>query len=197
MLQTAVPRPSVVHDEAAILALALHCLMVESGFTLTDKLASPRQSSYNPPPGWSPPHASEWIFHYTKVGLAGSFCLHCSIQRATMRMYIRASEDDNEKNLQVLGLQVSNYVAPLASVDGNSWEGVITQEAVLRQWISEYITVPLTSNAIHIPLEEMLSPPPEQEGPYLTPVSWGIPLGLAAVAVVVGGLCFYHAHRSK
>jgi hypothetical protein len=87
LLALAVPKPAHIAnaDAAAVLALALHCLMVRDGFTVECEASASgrtpqRRSSYAPPADWNGRFHDEWVFSYSKDGKANSFVLHCSLQ---------------------------------------------------------------------------------------------------------------------
>jgi len=60
--------------------------------------SSSAPSSYAPPPGWRarPGAPDEWLLRYTCRGKApAAFVVHLSLQRATGRMLVRASEEED------------------------------------------------------------------------------------------------------
>ncbi|KAA6417967.1 MAG: hypothetical protein FRX49_12049 [Trebouxia sp. A1-2] len=67
LLRKAVRAPDRIHtqDGGAVLALAVHCLFVEAGFTNVDYV---RGSPYQPEPEWNRSHDA-WIFRYKKTKL--------------------------------------------------------------------------------------------------------------------------------
>ncbi|MEW5297880.1 MAG: hypothetical protein WDW36_001059 [Sanguina aurantia] len=63
-------------------------------------------------------------------------------------MFVHASEDGRSQNVQVLGLQLENYVTQDAAVlRGKKWEGVMKNEAALQTYFSEHISQPLLAAA--------------------------------------------------
>jgi hypothetical protein len=82
---------------------------------------------YTPPKDWSV-FEDEWVVSYARAGSPSVFRLHCALQAATGRLFVHASELDENgvpkpSNIQVLGLQLLNYV-DTDREDKSSWEGV-------------------------------------------------------------------------
>ena len=70
LLARAVPRPDAIRgkDGAAALSLALHCLMVEAGFTPLDARGRPNggSSGFQPAKDWNGKFDNEWVFMYSR-----------------------------------------------------------------------------------------------------------------------------------
>ncbi|GIL78016.1 hypothetical protein Vretimale_7351 [Volvox reticuliferus] len=166
LLEKACPRPSYLAptDGGPILALALHCLMVNDGFILASEggqsIADPA-TRFLPQKDWNGKLLDQWIFFYTKPGKARKFTLHCSLQGRTKRMFIHASEENNLANICVLGLQLENYISRPNTLASNSWRAPPGQELVVRNaakmsgLMTEHVIQPLLQMA-----EEEQGPPP-------------------------------------
>lgn len=196
MLEAALPKPAHIatSDGGAVLALALHCLMVKEGFTVVDQSGRKKHSVYCPPSDWNGIYLDQWVLVYTKDGYAHRFVLHCSLQVTTKRMFIHASEEGNQNNVCVLGLQLDNYVPDPTILKSNSWEDVVQNQVKLSELFAAHITQPLTAQA-----EELVLLPPQQDeapAPRESSTSVGLlPLQLAewlgqhqhtAVAITLG-----------
>lgn len=86
----------------------------------------PTTSAFIPPRDWRQLE-NEWIICYSRPGAFNTFRLHCSLQAATGRMFVHASETGPEgeplrDNIQVLGLQLTNY-ADGDRCKSDTWEG--------------------------------------------------------------------------
>lgn len=130
--------------------------MVDSGFvTLNSK--DVKIKGFAPPANWRQ-HPQEWIIPYTRPGAAFTFVLRCSLQEATGRLFIHASESgpDNmprRENIQVLGLQLANYTSG-ERCTSKSWETVIQNERTLMEMFREFVTRPLWEAAEKVWSEE-------------------------------------------
>lgn len=135
-----------------VVPLCLHCLMVEAG-------CSPRYSKDSRPPvSWNK-HPDEWIIEYRHGDAAnGTLRLHCSLQRRTGRLFVHAQElvDDPEparshgtdqdvstRNIQVLGLQLTNYTKLANDDAGGSWSDYVRNERTLKEMFRQFIVKPL------------------------------------------------------
>ena len=124
--------------------------MVEAGFVSLDNKNRP-MTGYAPPSSWRD-QPSEWIFPYSRPGAVSRFALRCSLQGATGRLFIHASETGPDglprrENIQVLGIQLTNYTSGEKCSGSKTWEGVIQNERVLTEMFREFITVPLWESA--------------------------------------------------
>jgi hypothetical protein len=145
LLQLAYSSPKYLSrtDGADALVLSLHCLLVEQGYVSLGgakqpvlKLKVPLEEGsakktpvYTPPKDWSV-FEDEWVVSYARAGSPSVFRLHCALQAATGRLFVHASELDENgvpkpSNIQVLGLQLLNYV-DTDREDKSSWEGIVT-----------------------------------------------------------------------
>lgn len=82
---------------------------------------------YTPPTNWNTEHEAEWVIIYCRKGALRKFRLHCSLQSATDRLFVHACEltathEPVSDNIQVMGLQMGNYVSVDAYNTG-AWEG--------------------------------------------------------------------------
>lgn len=156
LLALACPKPCHIASGGggAVLALALHCLMVRDGFTPLGVPPERCHSTYTPPPGWNGAYKDEWVFHYTKDGFANTFTLHCSLQLKSGKMFVHASEENNLHNIQVMGFQLENYVADPLLLKRNDWdvEGIVTNQQSMVAMFMKYITTPLIDCAEELPL---------------------------------------------
>ena len=137
-----------------VVPLCLHCLMVEAG-------CSPRSSKDNRPPvSWNQ-HPDEWIIEYRHRNAAsGTLRLHCSLQRRSGRLFVHAEElvddpkltkaqerktdqDASARNIQVLGLQLTNYTRNVADDAGGSWSDYVRNERTLKEMFLQFIVRPL------------------------------------------------------
>ncbi|GLI63437.1 hypothetical protein VaNZ11_006328, partial [Volvox africanus] len=163
LLEKACPRPSYLSstDGGPILALALHCLMVNDGFVLAGEEGqgiADLTTRFLPQKDWNGKLLDQWMFFYTKPGKARKFTLHCSLQGRTKRMFIHASEENNLANIRVLGLQLENYVSHPNTLASNSWsaqEPVVRNAAKMSELMTEHVIQPLLHAA-----EEEQGPPP-------------------------------------
>lgn len=131
-----------------IVPLCLHCLMIEAGCT---PLASKKN---RPPANWNK-HQDEWVVEYRheKDGVSTRFRLHCSLQQRSGRLFVHAEEltaektEDvhvSEKNIQVLGLQLSNYTKIVPEdVKGDAWSDYVKNERTLKEMFRQFIVKPL------------------------------------------------------
>jgi hypothetical protein len=157
LLERACPNPSILSSNAgAVLSLALNCLMGEEGYTLDDS----NPPGCAPPAGWHSKFKHEWVFSYTRPGKANKFVLHCSLQIQTNRMFVHASEPLNESNIQILGLSLDNYVPNPEPLSSGRWEeGVVQRADGLHEMFKQYITEPLTTFGVDLPVDLL---PPRQ-----------------------------------
>jgi len=152
VLTNALPSPSYVKPagDAAVVALACHCLMVRDGFAA--EAGTPEGgSAYTPPNGWNGKLDNEWVFHYTRAGCANEFALHCSLHSASGKMFVQAIEKGNRQNIQNLGLEPRNYVPQKERLNEDSWEGVVERQCTLEQYVTDYLAGPLANNATPSP----------------------------------------------
>lgn len=152
LLSSAVPNPTPSVSNGGALSLALSCFMIEpGGFELLDQNGKGQgKSNFAPPPSWAAASSTLWTFDFIKGGAL--FRLSCSLQASTNRMFIHAAEINTngelvESNIQVLGLQLENYVVPSRLSETNTWEGVISNELALKEMFQMYIMQPLWANA--------------------------------------------------
>jgi len=188
--------PALVHgtgDGGAVIALALHCLMVKSGYQVTPATS---QNSLAPASDWNSKFSNEWVFEYTRKGFDSVFVLHCSLAAPSGKMFVHGRERDNPKNMHNLGLQVNKYITEKSKLERESWEGVLDGEAVLEEMFQEYISMPLARQAIPLPskssttiydrgqawIHRTLEHPAQRD--ILIPIVVGVAsLGIAAVCV--------------
>lgn len=107
-------------------------------------------ASYAPPKGWNALE-DEWVISYVRSKSPSVFRLHCALQVVTGRMFVHASELDDSgmpmpTNIQVLGLQLSNY-APQGAKDSDTWEDCIQNERTLEEMFREFVLQPLWQRA--------------------------------------------------
>eukprot|EP00887_Chlorella_sp_A99_P004671 scaffold4.g4671.t1 len=129
--------------------------MMEAGFVQLDARGRPQQS-WQPPKDWATRYPDEWVFLYSLPGAALRFRLHCSLQAQTRRMFIHASEIDSQDmplkdNIQVMGLQLDNYVPDPARLRTRSWEGLVANEHTLADMAGEFVIQPLWRQAERLP----------------------------------------------
>jgi hypothetical protein len=123
--------------------------MVDGGFITLNPKDAPIKG-FAPPSNWRE-HPQEWIIPYTRPGAVATFVLRCSLQEATGRLFIHASETgpDNmprRENIQVLGLQLANYTSK-ERCESNTWEDVIQNERTLMEMFREFVSRPLWESA--------------------------------------------------
>lgn len=53
--------------------------------------------------------------------------------------------------MQVLGLQLSNYVPDTGRLGGSSWEGVVARQPALHSMFRQHVVVPLLEGAQDLP----------------------------------------------
>jgi hypothetical protein len=127
--------------------------MISDGFVPLDQNGRPVPGLHLPRnPTWRS-LANEWIVEYSRPDALRTFRLHCSLQPATGRMFVHASEtmgrggEPLRSNIQVLGLQLQNYTDG-RKCEQESWEdGVIDNERTLKEMFSEFVLLPLWKNA--------------------------------------------------
>ena len=123
--------------------------MIDAGFIGLDPKGKPIKG-FPPTPSWRT-NPGNWNFAYSRPGASLPFALRCSLQEATGRLFIHASEtspDGVPKNIQVLGLQVANYATKeRCTSPSKSWEGVIHNERTLTEMFREFVTTPLWEGA--------------------------------------------------
>ncbi|GAB4823930.1 hypothetical protein N2152v2_010976 [Parachlorella kessleri] len=170
LLGQAVGSPSHVKPNergAALLALGLHCMMVEHGFVALGLRGGTQGSGklYRPPADWNNGHY-EWIFYYARKGMANRFRLHIAFQPATGRVFCHASEltwtDEAPLvgNIVTLGLQLEKYVPdPAAAATKADWTGVIVNQAQLVRFFREHVLTPLYQRAERSPRGSDSLPP--------------------------------------
>lgn len=110
------------------------------------KLKVPLEEGVNKAPVYTPPKdwnvfEDEWVVIYARAGSPSVFRLHCALQAATGRLFVHASELEENgvpkpSNIQVLGLQLLNYVNTDRE-DSSSWEGVCTFFSLLMTCAKE------------------------------------------------------------
>ncbi|BDA50375.1 hypothetical protein COCOBI_16-0510 [Coccomyxa sp. Obi] len=208
-LQSAVREPRFVQtdDGGSIIALALHCVMVEQGFRVAaEKKFGGGTSAFSPAADWHGKYTNEWVFDYNRAGYVSKFQLHCSLQPGSGKMFVHAREADSPTNMRYMGLLVDKYVPDPGKAKGNSWEGVLVEQEALKQQLIEYVVGPLLVAAL--PLQEpdeALSSPPEdwmtQLSSYFTPTyDSGISrrdLFLAGAALAAASLGVFFLAKSR
>jgi hypothetical protein len=122
-------------------------LMVNDGFVSHDTKNDKPLKGLAPPTSWNRQHEHEWIITYTRKGALNRFRLHCSLQAATDRLFVHASEltldgEPMADNIQVMGLQMGNYV-DLEACKESTWEGVVKNVRTLTEMFSEFVLAPL------------------------------------------------------
>lgn len=118
---------------------------MDAGFSTIDENNKPIKG-FTPPGLWRQ-YPNEWLFAYTRPGSGSTFLLRCSLQDATGKMFIHASELDTEyapkkDNIQLLGLLLPNYI-DVEQCSGMSWEGAVQNEETMRGLFAQYISGPL------------------------------------------------------
>jgi hypothetical protein len=119
--------------------------MVDGGFVTLNPKDVPIKG-FAPPANWRQ-HPQEWIIQYSRPKAISPFVLRCSLQEATGRLFIHASETGPDhmprrENIQVLGLQLANYTSK-ERCDSKSWEDVIQNERTLLEMFREFVSRPL------------------------------------------------------
>lgn len=198
LLQVALPKPAYLSntDGGAALALALHCLMIRDGYTVVDSGQRVRHSVYMPPSDWNGRFKDEWVFKYTKDGKANKFTLHCSLQSQSKRMFVHASEEHNINNIQILGLQLENYVPDTSKLKSNQWSGVITNETSLVELFCKYITVPLSDNAEEMVLGDVYEEDRQHSASAWYHNPYVVPAAIAATSIAAF-VILYYARRAR
>ncbi|KAK9917606.1 hypothetical protein WJX75_006379 [Coccomyxa subellipsoidea] len=176
-LQSAVREPRFVQtdDGGSILALALHCLMVDHGFRVdADRTFGGGASPFCPAADWHGKFTNEWVFDYRRPGYASAFALHCSLQAASGKMFVHAREADSPTNMRYMGLLVDKYVPDPGMAKGSSWAGVVVEQEALKQQLEEFVAEPLLAAAMPSPEpEEPIQDAPEsmfkQLSAYISP----------------------------
>ena len=148
LLEQVFPTPVSFFSQSAtasindVVPLCLHCLMIEAGCT-------PLSSKKNRPPAKWNAHEDEWIVEYRheKDGATATFRLHCSLQRRSGRLFVHAEEIEEasgEKNIQVLGLQMTNYTKVVPEdTKGGAWGDYVKNERTLKEMFRQFIVKPL------------------------------------------------------
>jgi hypothetical protein len=148
LLEQVFPTPVSFFSQSAtasindVVPLCLHCLMIEAGCT-------PLSSKKNRPPAKWNAHEDEWIVEYRheKDGVTATFRLHCSLQRRSGRLFVHAEEIEEtsgEKNIQVLGLQMTNYTKVVPEdTNGGAWGDYVKNERTLKEMFRQFIVKPL------------------------------------------------------
>jgi len=148
LLEQVFPTPVSFFSQSAtasindVVPLCLHCLMIEAGCT-------PPSSKKNRPPAKWNAHEDEWIVEYRheKDGVTATFRLHCSLQRRSGRLFVHAEEIEEasgEKNIQVLGLQMTNYTKVVPEdTNGGAWGDYVKNERTLKEMFRQFIVKPL------------------------------------------------------
>ncbi|KAK9837247.1 hypothetical protein WJX81_001383 [Elliptochloris bilobata] len=132
------PRSIKTEDGGALLALSLHCLMCQQGFTPARRRLAE---------DWNKRFTDEWVFEYRRAGCKNTFVLHCSLQAASGKMFVNLREDGNSSNTHCVGLLLSRYVKrpALASPD---WRGLPAEAEALEGMFTTYVTAPLLASAV-------------------------------------------------
>ncbi|DBB03414.1 hypothetical protein WJX82_008235 [Trebouxia sp. C0006] len=146
LLRKAVRAPDCIHtqDGGAVLALAVHCLFIEAGFTNVDYV---RGSPYHPDPEWNRSHDA-WIFQYKKKGCANTFTYQCGLKQHTGQAYVHVTEDNGGDNVSFMGLILHKYVKNVAALRQDTWQGVVSNEDDLRKFFDNYIMQPVLTKAV-------------------------------------------------
>mmetsp|Transcript_32765 Transcript_32765/g.92956 ORF Transcript_32765/g.92956 Transcript_32765/m.92956 type:complete len:247 (-) Transcript_32765:56-796(-) len=177
LLPKAVPEPRRVstEDGAALLVVALHCLMVQDGYRFqrvvqadpTKKpsflrsldpaaLLRPFQSEYFLHHSWNMgPYPNLWMLEYTREDAPGSFMLQCSLAKGML--VACGSEECNPNNINMVGLLVSKYVPELVVCRQRSWHGVFENQDALVEAFTEHVLLPLGSQFLRpreVPVQE-------------------------------------------
>lgn len=134
-----------------MVALALHCLMVREGFSVVDETTTAdqrrRQSAYTPPLNWQEHGPNEWGFVYSRSDKVNRFAVIINLHPTGSRIFVHASEEHNPHNIQVLGLQLENYVPDASKLKSNSWEGILANDDLLTHNFVTFVTKPLLENS--------------------------------------------------
>ncbi|GFH09760.1 PI31_Prot_N domain-containing protein, partial [Haematococcus lacustris] len=154
LLPLAVPKPASVGTRGAALALACHCVMVREGFTVEEpQFASSRIRRSSPPANWQMYGPMEWNFVYSHSSKLNLFKLIVSLHEKSGRAFVHCSEDLNPNNIQILGLQLENYVPETAAgLKGTDWTGIMTNMQGLEAFYLQHIVRPLLDGAEDLPL---------------------------------------------
>lgn len=146
LLSEAVRAPNSIHtqDGGAVLALAVHCLFIEAGFTNVDHR---RGSPYPPDSEWNrSPDA--WIFRYKRKGYVNTFTYQCGLKQTTGQAYVHVTEDNGSDNVSFMGLILHKYIKDTAALRQNHWQGVISNEGDLTRFFYDYIMQPVLTKAL-------------------------------------------------
>eukprot|EP00892_Ulva_mutabilis_P002102 jgi/Ulvmu1/11893/UM081_0052.1 len=150
--------PSPIHlqdgsDGCSLLVLACHCCMIRDGFMLNDSTATSAHSDYSLPAEWNNSN-SYWALQYTHDACKNQFVLEG--HRNGAQLLVRVMEDKrgahhpgDAMNVQQLGLNSGIYVPDVGLLNSQSWQGVLSEEAVQRLsdlW-SAYMAGPLMESA--------------------------------------------------
>ena len=141
---------------------------MEDGFQPIDPQGNPVLPVFSPPRLWRQLQ-DEWVLGYRRPGALSPFRLHCSLQAATGRMFIHASETGPDgtplrDNIQVLGLQLTNYTSAEQS-GAEAWEDAIQNERTLLEMVREFVLNPLWEHARKSPGGEIASAGAPSAGP--------------------------------
>eukprot|EP00200_Dunaliella_tertiolecta_P006625 CAMPEP_0202357062 /NCGR_PEP_ID=MMETSP1126-20121109/11248_1 /ASSEMBLY_ACC=CAM_ASM_000457 /TAXON_ID=3047 /ORGANISM="Dunaliella tertiolecta, Strain CCMP1320" /LENGTH=187 /DNA_ID=CAMNT_0048949885 /DNA_START=40 /DNA_END=600 /DNA_ORIENTATION=- len=161
LLSSAVSKPGTVGTSGGVLALSVHCIMVRQGFNVVENPDVTgkrlRRSSYMPPLDWQAAGPNEWNFLYSLGGKCHHFKLVVALHEKTGRTFVHASEDGNPNNIQVLGLQLENYVSPDSStLKTQDWNKVLVldNEQKLNDLVITHIVNPLKENSEDLELPD-------------------------------------------
>lgn len=146
LLVKAVRSPNCIHtqDGGAVLALAIHCLFVQAGFT---NVSHARGSSYLPQPDWNR-NPDAWVFQYRKKGCANTFTYSCGLKQQTGQAYAHVVEDNGADNVSFMGLILHKYIPDIAALKQDHWQGVVSNEGDLIKYFENYIMQPVLTKAM-------------------------------------------------
>ncbi|KAL3145090.1 hypothetical protein ABBQ38_001701 [Trebouxia sp. C0009 RCD-2024] len=145
LLSKAVKAPDRIQtqDGGAVLALSIHCLFAQAGFTTVQATAS----DYAPQPDWNSSHEA-WAFQYKKKGYVNRFTYECGLRQSTGQAYVHVTEEGNSGNISFMGLILHKYIPDVAKLRQNNWEGVVVNETDLTTYFDNYILTPVLSKAL-------------------------------------------------
>mmetsp|Transcript_211 Transcript_211/g.421 ORF Transcript_211/g.421 Transcript_211/m.421 type:complete len:206 (+) Transcript_211:70-687(+) len=149
LLPEAVAKPSTISpqdDGAALVSLAMHCLMVKGGFVSTK--GGKGRKRFVPPEDWNA-RKNEWVLEYSrKDSGAAKFIMHASVVNG--KMFVKAMQVGEEKNSHVLGVQVEIYVRSLEGCKSSNWAEAMDNLDRLQEMFEVYVARPLAASVVPV-----------------------------------------------
>ncbi|KAF5827100.1 hypothetical protein DUNSADRAFT_1320 [Dunaliella salina] len=133
-----------------------------------------------PPLDWQAAGPNEWNFVYSMGGKCHNFKLVVALHEKTGRTFVHASEDGNPNNIQVLGLQLENYVNPDSNtLKTQDWNKVMVldNEQKLKDMVITHIVNPLKETSEDLELPEPAHGDPAAYALAGRKGGWGAPYG--------------------